>query len=136
MGTTYFKIFPIGFIKNKVKGNVELVIYEKYSEGLKGLEDFSHILVFYWFHLNDSRRERETLLVHPQKNLSKPLRGVFATRSSSRPNLIGIYCAKLLERKGNTLIIDEIDALEGTPIIDIKPYIKKLDCVPEATGEI
>jgi tRNA (adenine37-N6)-methyltransferase len=105
------------------KGVIATVeIYPEYSEGLKDLEGFSHIILLYHFHLiKDSY-----LMVKPF--LDDQLRGVFATRSPCRPNKIGISVVHLTGIKDNVLQIEDIDILDGTPLIDVKPYVPKFDC--------
>lgn len=121
-----FHIFPIGIIKKK-KNRTTIEIYKKYEDALLGLNQFSHIIVFSWFHENDTAEKRRTLQVYPQKNSENPLTGVFATRSPVRPNLIAISTCKILSIAGNLIHIDKIDAFDGTPVIDIKPSITTTD---------
>jgi len=102
-----------------VEGEVE--IYPEYVKGLKDLEGFSHIILIYHFHLVKKVR----LLVVPYMD-NEP-RGVFATRAPSRPNPIGISVVKLLEIRGNILRVKGIDIVDGTPLLDIKPYVPQFD---------
>ena len=102
-----------------VKGTVE--IFPEYVEGLKDLEGFSHIILIYHFHL----AKRGALKVMPY--MDNELRGVFATRAPSRPNPIGISVVRLIEIKGNILYIQDIDIIDGTPLLDIKPYVPEFD---------
>lgn len=88
---------------------------------LDGIEDFSHIVVLYWAHLVPGER-RSTTKMHPLGNQGFPMVGVFATRSPVRPNSILIAVVRLVERKGNVLKVTGLDALDGSPILDIKPY--------------
>jgi len=124
-----FQIDHVGTIKKKGK-TVAIEIHPEYEEGLVGLDQFSHILVCFWFHKNDTREQRKTLLVHPRGNKENPLTGVFATRSPQRPNPFGISVCKILSIVENTIYIDKIDAFNGSPAIDIKPYIPKIDSIP------
>lgn len=94
----------------------ELEIDEKFSEGLTDIEDFSHVIVIFGFHKSDGF---ELLSTSPH---DKTPRGVFSTRSSHRPNPIGMTILKIIERKHNILHVSGIDMIEGTPILDIKPY--------------
>jgi len=105
--------------KSKATGEVE--VFKEYEEGLKDVEGFSHIIILYQFH----KSEGYSLLTKPI--LDENLRGVFATRHPNRPNPIGISFVKLLERRGNILRVEGIDVLDGTPLIDIKPYIPRFD---------
>ena len=94
----------------------ELEIYEEYKDGLKDTEGFSHLMVLFAFHLS------EGFNLHLFPLLEDKLRGVFSTRSSHRPNPIGLTIVKVLERRGNILKVSGVDMIEGTPILDIKPY--------------
>ena len=87
------------------------------------MDGFSHLIVCYWFHQNDTPEKRKVLQVHPRKNKQNPLTGVFGTHSPLRPNLIAISFCKKLAIENNTIVIDRIDAFDGSPVIDIKPYI-------------
>ena len=118
----HFKVFPIGAVRKK-DGQTRIEIDEKYEGALLGLEGFSHINVYYWFHENDTPEKRGVLRVHPRKNRSNPLTGVFATHSPMRPNLIACTLCKIIGINGCTIVIDGIDALDGSPVIDIKCYI-------------
>ena len=117
-----FDIFPVGIIR-KENGDVRIEIFEAYGDALLGLDDFSHITVCYWFHENDTPGQRNTLQVHPRKNKNNPLRGVFATHSPVRPNLIAISTCKILSIENTTIFIETIDARDGSPVIDIKCFI-------------
>ncbi|MFP3908468.1 MAG: tRNA (N6-threonylcarbamoyladenosine(37)-N6)-methyltransferase TrmO [Halobacteriota archaeon] len=107
----------------------ELVIEEQYTELLDGIEDFSHILVLYWSHKADDNRD--VTKVHPAGRKDYPLVGVFATRSPARPNPICATVVKLLERNKNTLKVEGLDAIDQSPIIDIKPYHPSFDAASE-----
>jgi tRNA-Thr(GGU) m(6)t(6)A37 methyltransferase TsaA len=95
--------------------------------GLLGLEQWSHIWVFYWFDQNDTPEKRFTLQVHPRGNRDNPLTGVFATRSPMRPNLIALSLCRVVSIKGSDIEIESIDAFDQTPVVDIKPYVRGLD---------
>jgi tRNA-Thr(GGU) m(6)t(6)A37 methyltransferase TsaA len=97
------------------KGSIEVA--SEYAEGLKDIEGFSHIVVVFHFHLSKGR----PLVVKPYWDDS--LRGVFSTRSPSRPNPIGVSVVRLLKREGNILHLQGLDMVEGTPVLDIKPYV-------------
>lgn len=101
------------------KGSIE--IFSEYRNGLKDLEGFSHILVLFYFHKSDYSH----LIVKPY--LDDQLRGVFATRSPHRPNFIGLSVVELLRIDDGILHIRGIDMIEGTPVLDIKPYIPEFD---------
>jgi tRNA (adenine37-N6)-methyltransferase len=100
------------------RGTIE--IFEDYGEGLSDVEGFSHIYVL--FHLD---KARPMLKVKPILDVVE--RGVFATRSPCRPNRIGLSVVELIERKGNVLLVDGLDVLDGSPVLDIKPYTDKFD---------
>ena len=119
---TSFSINPIGVVR-KNDGGARIEIFDDYVDGLLGLEGFSHIFVFYWFHQNDTPAKRKTLQVHPRKDPHNPLTGVFATHSPLRPNLIALTRCKIVAITDHFIEIDKIDAYDGSPVIDIKCYI-------------
>ncbi len=122
-----FQVHPIGWIR-KTDHAVHIEIDPAFQDGLLGLEGFSHIIVCYWFHENDNPADRRRLQVHPRKDPSNPLTGVFATHAPVRPNLLGISTCQLISATGTTIHIDAIDARNDTPVIDIKGYLPdKLD---------
>jgi len=124
--TDVYQIYPIGFIRNN--GNLTTIEMDaKYVDGILGLKEFSHLLVFYWLHENDNPKKREILQVYPRGDPQNPLQGVFATRSPVRPNLIGLSICKILSIEENIIRIDTIDAYDGSPVIDLKPYIPDID---------
>jgi len=102
-----------------INGIVE--IFPEYTEGLKDIEGFSHIILLYHFHLS----KVSTLLAKPY--MDNEMRGVFAMRGPSRPNPIGISVVRLVKIEGNVLYIQDIDIVDGTPLLDIKPYVPKFD---------
>jgi len=102
-----------------VRGMVEL--FPEYAEGLKDLEGFSHVYLLYAFH----EAEGFSLTVTPFLD-SQP-RGLFATRAPKRPNPIGLSVVRLLRIEGSRLHIENVDMLDGTPLIDIKPYVPEFD---------
>jgi tRNA (adenine37-N6)-methyltransferase len=102
------------------KGSIE--VNPTYAEGLKDLEGFSHIILLYHFSLVKTC----SLLVKPF--LDDNLHGVFATRSPARPNAIGISTVRLIRIQNNMLYIQGVDILDGTPLLDIKPFVPKFDC--------
>ncbi|MHC1631849.1 MAG: tRNA (N6-threonylcarbamoyladenosine(37)-N6)-methyltransferase TrmO [Methanotrichaceae archaeon] len=101
------------------KGQIEL--FPEYEEGLNDLENFSHIILIFHFHLS----EGYSLLQKPF--LDDTPRGVFAIRSPRRPNSIGLSIAKLEKMKGNLIDISGVDIVDSTPLLDIKPFIPKFD---------
>jgi tRNA-Thr(GGU) m(6)t(6)A37 methyltransferase TsaA len=100
-------------------GKIE--VFEEYSQGLKNLDGFSHIILIYHFHLS----KKSSLKVKPFMDDQK--RGVFSTRAPSRPNPIGISVVRLSKIDGNILSISDLDILDGTPLLDIKPYVPEFD---------
>lgn len=122
--TVSYQIFPVGFVRKKGH-SVTIDIQEGYEEALLGLDQFSHIYVLYWFDKNDTPEKRRILQVHPRGNKKNPLTGVFATHSPYRPNLIALDVCKILAINGHFIQIDQIDALDGTPVIDIKSFKPK-----------
>jgi len=102
-----------------VRGRVE--IFPEFAEGLKDLDGFSHITLLY--HLHRSRDPK--LIVIPYMD-TEP-RGVFATRAPSRPNAIGLSTVRLVNVEGNILHVENVDILDGTPLLDIKPYVPEFD---------
>jgi len=130
----------IGVVSNGIKQAMrhgwrevvsEITINRELTEALDGLEDFSHIIVLYWMHQLPEGRKL-SLKVHPMGNPELPLTGRFATRSPSRPNPIGQATVELLGRRANVLKVKGLDAIDGTPVIDIKPFIPGYDSAPEA----
>jgi tRNA-Thr(GGU) m(6)t(6)A37 methyltransferase TsaA len=129
---------PIGTVKSPLKERerrdakdiiAEIVIDPAYAEGLDNLDEFSHIIVIFYFH---ESRKPAPLKVHPRMRKDPTPVGVFASRSPDRPNALGKTTVKLLERRNNILKVQGLDAIDGTPVIDIKPYIPDIDAVPDA----
>jgi len=124
---------PIGFVVNsfnergdpKILRNSEstLILDEKYIGALDGLDRFKYLLIIFYFDRAEGYQER----VHPMGDKSIPERGVLATRSPCRPNPIGVTVAEILSVQGNTIRVTGLDALNGTPILDIKPYEEHFD---------
>ena len=122
----------IGIVEEIGEEEAKLRIFPEFSGGLKGIEDFSHILVLYWIHQRDNETDRCTLLVLPRRHAVNVEKGVFACRSPSRPNPIGMCVVELTAIDGCILTVKGLDAFKGSPVIDIKPYIPRADCVPDA----
>ena len=121
-----FVIRPIGYVvENKsdphteASGTKVVEILPGLARGLEGIEQFDTIWVLYWLH-QLPEETRSVLLVHPRGDRSAPLRGVFSTHSPVRPNPIGLARARLIRREGNVLYLADLDALPGSPVIDIK----------------
>ncbi|MBI2580024.1 MAG: tRNA (N6-threonylcarbamoyladenosine(37)-N6)-methyltransferase TrmO [Candidatus Aenigmarchaeota archaeon] len=128
------RIKPIGFVRNNVKehrfghfaGEVsEIVVDEKFSDALDGIEDYSHVIIVYWMD-----KVKDYVVKHqPQGNPDVPVVGIFACRCPRRPNPVAITTVKLMGRKGNRITVKGLDVLDGTPVIDIKPYWPQYDKV-------
>jgi tRNA-Thr(GGU) m(6)t(6)A37 methyltransferase TsaA len=125
---------PIGFVHNGVADPAgvrweELVsqieVDKAYLPALEGIEEFSHVVVVFYFHRQPGGSP--PLQVHPEQRADMPLVGVFATRSPRRPNPIGLTAVELLGREGNVLTVRGLDALDGTPVLDLKPYLPRGD---------
>lgn len=106
---------------NGIKGSIELK--KEYIDGLSDLDDFSHIILLYHFHLSSGY----SLKVTPF--LDETSHGLFSTRAPKRPNGIGLSVVKLIEIKKNILFIENIDIVDGTPLLDIKPWVGKFNNV-------
>jgi len=122
----------VGVVEKAGEQEAKVRIFPEFCAGLKGIEGFSHLIILYWIHLRDNEKDRQTLLVFPRKHAVNVETGVFACRSPSRPNPIGLCVAELLKVEECVLTVNGLDALEGSPIIDIKPYIPRADSVPNA----
>lgn len=101
----------------------ELVISPQWVELLDGIEGFSHVLVLYWPHLIEPER-RKLRKVHPMGRKDLPIQGIFATCSPARPNPILVSAVPLIKRNGTILKVKGLEAVDGSPIIDIKPFVK------------
>jgi len=106
-----------------VKGQVE--VYEKYLPALSDLDGFSHIYLLYHFHLTKSVQQKVIPFLDYQE------RGLFATRAPKRPNPIGLSVVKLIRVEEHILHIENIDAIDGTPLLDIKPYVREMEAVED-----
>lgn len=115
-----YTMSPIGWIR-KSGGKTYIVVDKRYQPALMGVEELKSIWVFYWFDRNDSPEKRATLQVHPRGDMARPLRGVFATRSPFRPNLIAQSEVEVISVRDNIIEIDGIDAFPDTPVLDLKP---------------
>ena len=131
---------PIGYVTNDIKeqtdtnwGKVtsQIVFEPEYAQGLKGLSDFSHINVIYYLDkakfVYDKHIQR-----HPQGREDLPIVGLFAQRVKDRPNPIGVTSVKLIDVKDNVITVQGLDAIDGTPVLDIKPYFPVYDTKKDA----
>jgi tRNA-Thr(GGU) m(6)t(6)A37 methyltransferase TsaA len=131
-------IRPIGFVKNSEKeprfGSFaneisEIIIDEKFTDALNGIEDYSHVIIVFWMD-----KVKDHVITHqPQGNPEVPIIGIFACRCPPRPNPIAITTVKLIEHKRNKIKVKGLDILDGTPVIDIKPYWPIYDEVKDGT---
>lgn len=130
MNNNTIKMAPIGYVVNDVADNEvpkrraemisEIVINDCWTDALQGIEDYSHIFVLFW--MSNQERNRVEQLIHPRGNNKLPLTGILATRARNRPNPIGLAVVELLGKNGNRLKVKRLDAFNGTPILDLKPY--------------
>lgn len=135
---------PIGFVRTRAseeefrtnRKNVvsEVVLDERLTPALDGIDAYSHIIVLFWMHLV-TERMRATMKTHPKHKRDLPRVGIFAVRGRSKPNPIGLTVVELVERRKNVLKVRGLDALDGTPVLDVKPYdymdVKQEITVPE-----
>ncbi len=129
--TSNYKLRPVGFVRSQLTAREQapkqgsegapwawVEIDPAFSEALDGIATGSEIIVLTWLHAGD----RDTLQVHPRDDPRNPLKGVFATRSSDRPNPIGLHPVRVLEiSESLRLKVEPMEAIDGTPVIDIKP---------------
>ena len=141
-------VTPIGSVRNEVEERKDtawgrdtsaIVLEEAYAPGLKGLEDFSHAIIVFW--LDQAHYEPEKHLQRrPQNREDMPLVGIFAQRGKDRPNQIGITAVEIVSVTDRTLTVKGLDAIDGTPVLDIKPYYPAYDrreaVVPEWVGRL
>ncbi len=132
---------PIGIIRTPFDGSEKIprqgrfgenndgsvVIFDEFLEGLKDLETFTHAWLIFYFH---KKNESLKLIQYP-KNRDIP-RGVFSIRSPLRPNKIGLTAVKIISVENNTIHFAGADMIDGTPLLDIKPYVPDIDCYPDA----
>jgi len=132
-----FDLSPIGYVHSSLKNrsdaprqgwegapDARLEIHPAFVEALDGIESGQDIWIFTWLH----EAERSVLKVHPRDDVRNPLTGVFATRSPDRPNPVGLHRGKVLSVEGNGwLQVQGLEAIDGTPIIDIKPVLERGD---------
>ncbi len=133
-----FEVKPIGIIRSLYEtkeeaprqgGEVisEIEIFDAFEDGLKDIDGFSHLHVFYWLH----QSVQYSLSV--KTPWDEPHHGLFATRSPNRPNPLGYSVVQLIRREKNVLKVKGLDAIEGTPVVDIKPYFPDIDARPKAS---
>jgi tRNA-Thr(GGU) m(6)t(6)A37 methyltransferase TsaA len=128
---------PIGVVESPVREAVDsgwgsvvsrIAVAKDMAPGLRGLEEFSHAIVVFFMHESDFDR-RGDLVRRPQGRVDMPEVGIFAQRAKHRPNPIGITAVELIAVEGNVLSVRGLDAIDGTPVLDIKPYVPEYDRV-------
>jgi tRNA-Thr(GGU) m(6)t(6)A37 methyltransferase TsaA len=134
---------PIGIVRSPAKSTDQLadveglrsqiVLRPEYEEALLGLDTWSHILVLFWPHEVPEGVRGSKPRIHPRDDPENPLQGILATRSQIRFNPILVTAVRLLGVKGNVVRVQGLDAIDGTPVLDIKPYVPRFDSVPDAT---
>jgi tRNA-Thr(GGU) m(6)t(6)A37 methyltransferase TsaA len=120
---------PIGFVRTQAVGDEvkdksrisRIVLRDELVEGLEGISGFSHLFVLFWLNQVPDK-QRMVLKVHPKGRADLPLLGVFATRTMLRPNPIGLTLVELVSAEGNVLTVRGLDAYDGSPVLDVKPY--------------
>jgi tRNA-Thr(GGU) m(6)t(6)A37 methyltransferase TsaA len=127
-------VTPIGHVHNAATPEThseefrhlvsEIVVDDRYADGLMGVEENELLTIVFYFDRNGGDYR---LRLHPRGDTSRPITGVFNTRSQFRPSPIGVTVVKLKARKGNTLVVEGLDALDGTPVLDIKPFVRTFD---------
>lgn len=136
---TLIQFEPIGIVRNTMNEahretlwetiESEIVIDERWREALDGIEQFSHLWIVFYI---DRVPAPAALRIRPMKRAEMPLVGIFATRSPQRPNPIGIRAVELIEVRENILRVRGLDALNGSPVLDLKPYLPLGDAIPDA----
>ena len=120
---------PVGFVRTEAVGDEvkdktrtsQIVLRDELAEALNRIDGFSHLFVLFWLH-QISDEQRKTLKVHPRGRRDMPLLGVYATRTMLRPNPIGLTLVEFVKVEGNVLTVRGLDAFDGTPVLDIKPF--------------
>jgi|DewCreStandDraft_2_1066082.scaffolds.fasta_scaffold00774_16 tRNA-Thr(GGU) m(6)t(6)A37 methyltransferase TsaA len=134
-------LVPIGVVRNRVSEPMpegweavesRIVLRPELAPALLGLGDYSHIYVLFWLHRIPPHLRGTRLQLHPRDRQDLPLQGMFATRTQLRPNPVGLTVTRLLSVRGNVLRVLGLDAINGTPVLDLKPYVPYYDAVPDA----
>lgn len=132
---------PVGIVRSPIRAGVdenwgdviaEIHLAEHLAAGLQGLDQFSHVLVVFWMH-QSSFDAASDLVRRPRGRADMPSVGIFAQRAKHRPNPIGITAAQLVGVSGALLKVRGLDAIDGTPVLDIKPYVPAFDRAGDAT---
>ena len=122
----------MGVVRPGTDQESQIEVFPEFCKGLRGIDAFSHLIILYWAHQRDTTNDRNTLLVFPRRHSVNVETGVFACRSPSRPNPIGLCIVELVNVDGCVLTVRGLDALPETPIIDVKPYLPRADALPDA----
>ncbi len=133
-GPETYALTPIGIVRSPLRSRAEapmqgyegapdawLEIFPAFAEALDGIAPGSEVVVLTWFH----RSRRDVLKVHPRRDPANPLTGVFATRSPDRPNPIGLHRVTVLEVDGTRLRVAPLEAIDGTPVLDVKSVLSR-----------
>ena len=120
---------PIGVVRTTAVGDEvkdktrtsQVIIRKELTTALEGIDGFSHLFVLFWLHKTSDER-RKLLKVHPRRRKDLPLLGIFATRTMTRPNPVGLTLVELVKVEDNILTVRGLDAFNGTPVLDIKPF--------------
>ncbi len=129
------QIEPIGVVRSPVVDEVDadwgdvvstIEVVPQLAEGLEGLDGFSHLLVIFFMHRSSFDPARD-LRRRPRGRADMPLLGIFAQRAKHRPNPIGVTAVRLLQVEGNVVRVQGLDAVDGTPVLDLKPYAPVFD---------
>ena len=135
------KIEPIGYVYSPRREMVDenwsdveskIILDEEFKTGLEGLDFFSHAIIITYLHKATFDRNHH-LRRHPKDRKDMPKIGIFAQRAKHRPNPIGITAVKIIGISDNFLIVKGLDAIDGTPVLDVKPYYPQYDCINDAT---
>ena len=134
MDATSFEVRQIGIVESPLTDTASapmqafedapeawLVFDPAVVEGLAGLQPGDRVVVVTWLH----RADREVLRTHPRDDLARPIQGVFNTRSPARPNPIGLHPTEIVEIDGARVLVSELEAIDGTPVIDLKPMLRR-----------
>ena len=132
MVRTFSQLQSVGTVYSIDDKEATIRIFDEFCAGLRSVSDFSHLIVLYWAHMRDNKNDRSTLLVFPRRHAVSVEKGVFACRSPSRPNPIGLCVVELVKVEDCNLIVRGLDAFQGSPIVDIKPYLPRADLISDA----
>ena len=130
-------IRPIGVVRNGMKDpqpntfvRSDIILREELTDSLDGIDGYSHVIVIFAYHRVPEAEQQEKVQITGDPRI--PEQGVLATRAQTRPSPIGVTVARLLRRRGNILRVDALDAIDGSPVLDIKPYFPNYDAVADA----